>query len=465
VSGTTTSLLLVLSALLHALWNTILKRDGDPRASAIGVLALGALGATLAVPLASGPAFRDWASVGWGIGAGICEGGYFIALALALERAPLGVSYTVSRGSAMILVWAVSALALTHPVRAAEISSAALILAGVALTQPAVAAEQSRRRTQGIRWAYLCGGFIAGYHFLYARAMREATQAAALFSRLLRRLVSDLSLRLAHQPATLRDQPAEHVGGLCPVLCLGHRRAGPLPPVGRRGSRPGRRRLARHGGSVNISELVTLGDLDRQIASADPRTWLVLDIDQTILRAPGWHGSEPWYYRRIEHYRKQGLAPDEAVLRANAEWEAAHATIAAVPMERETAAWIARWQRLAPKLLAATARRPEMETRTRQQLAAIGIDLSHSAPPPPSAPLGEPIAYRAGILYLGPLLEKGPAFRALIERVDRRPTAVWFVDDRAEHVHSMGRQLAALGIAYRGYRYQAADRLTFADSP
>jgi drug/metabolite transporter (DMT)-like permease len=182
VSGTTTSLLLVLSALLHALWNTILKRDGDPRASAIGVLALGALGATLAVPLASGPAFRDWASVGWGIGAGICEGGYFIALALALERAPLGVSYTVSRGSAMILVWAVSALALTHPVRAAEISSAALILAGVALTQPAVAAEQSRRRTQGIRWAYLCGGFIAGYHFLYARAMREATQAAALFS-------------------------------------------------------------------------------------------------------------------------------------------------------------------------------------------------------------------------------------------------------------------------------------------
>jgi drug/metabolite transporter (DMT)-like permease len=182
VPALSASALLVFSAFLHALWNAILKRDHEPRVNVIGVLLLAALGATIALPFLNGPAFPHFFGFSAGIAAGLCEGGYFATLALSLERAPLGITYTLSRGTALILVWLGCALTDAASLTLPHLAGAGLILAGLVLTQPAATAERGTLRSRGVLWAYVCGLFIASYHFFYRHAMRDGAQPIALFS-------------------------------------------------------------------------------------------------------------------------------------------------------------------------------------------------------------------------------------------------------------------------------------------
>ena len=85
------------SAFLHAAWNAILKREGEPEVAATGVFSVCAVGALIAM-LVDGRGFPDTVSFLWSAASGVFEAGYIISLARALSRAPLGVVYTVSRG-------------------------------------------------------------------------------------------------------------------------------------------------------------------------------------------------------------------------------------------------------------------------------------------------------------------------------------------------------------------------------
>ncbi len=108
-----------------------------------------------------------------------------------------------------------------------------------------------------------------------------------------------------------------------------------------------------------------------------------------------------------------------------------------------------------------TARRPEIAARTEEQLHAVGIDYSRSAPLPQNLDLDSQVGYRNGILYLGPLLSKGEVFRRFMEKTKTLPQRVLFVDDRDEHVTSMRQSLATTPIRFQGFRYALADQLRY----
>ena len=176
-----TTLLVLASAALHALWNALLKRERDKDAAVVAVLAvaatLAALAATVEGAAAARVPFGDRAALGWSAAAGLFEAGYFITLAMALERAPLGLAYTVSRGAAILAVWPVSAFWLGEPVSASALAGSAVLLAGLL-----VAGLQRGAGRAGVALACLCAGFIAGYHLCYKRAMAGEPSAPAVFA-------------------------------------------------------------------------------------------------------------------------------------------------------------------------------------------------------------------------------------------------------------------------------------------
>jgi drug/metabolite transporter (DMT)-like permease len=115
----------------------------------------------------------------WALAAGVFEGGYFIALAMALMRAPLGFAYTVARGGAIALVWPMSVLFLGEALTPFSIAGVLVLWGG--LLSVGLGGE-ARATPSGLRWSMLCALGIAGYHLCYKEALAQHALPPALFA-------------------------------------------------------------------------------------------------------------------------------------------------------------------------------------------------------------------------------------------------------------------------------------------
>ena len=170
---------LLASALLHASWNALVKREREPQGAVLGVLAA-ALALSVPVALAfPGAGFPGRAALLWGLGAGAFEAIYFVTLGEALARATYGAVYAIARGGALVLVWPVAAAVLREPFTARSAAGAALVGVGVVLV---AAAGRERASRGGIAFAVACAASIAGYHVCYDLALAAGAAPAPLFA-------------------------------------------------------------------------------------------------------------------------------------------------------------------------------------------------------------------------------------------------------------------------------------------
>lgn len=203
-------LLVVASALAHASWNAILKRCRDPENAIASMMSVAAVcgvifAAILRMPMPSAT------SLGWCLTAGVLEVGYFVTLARALSRAPLGSVYTVVRGGALLMVWPLSVLLLGEPLSITRMGGTLLVVLGLAATgaserMPARApaqpdppssddvarpddaeaggdsAEPNATLRSGIAVAALCAVFVGGYHLAYKLALENGGRPEAVVS-------------------------------------------------------------------------------------------------------------------------------------------------------------------------------------------------------------------------------------------------------------------------------------------
>lgn len=192
--------LVLASAVLHAAWNAILKRQRDPHLAIIPVSAIGALVGAAAAVAAPGVAFPSTRALLFSALAGVFEGAYFLSLGRALARAPLSVVYTASRGGALVLVWPLSIAMFAEPLRARSVAGAALVALGLAATsgdrRPGAA---STTRTAGLAWALGTAIAIAGYHVSYKIALGAGAAPAAT-------LAVSMALGVALNLAVLDDE-------------------------------------------------------------------------------------------------------------------------------------------------------------------------------------------------------------------------------------------------------------------
>jgi len=166
--------LVLTSALLHAAWNALLKRERDPRLAVIPVCGVAALLGTAIALATPGIAFPARAAWTWSLLAGFFEGAYFLTLGRALSLSPLGIVYTVSRGGALLVVWPLSIALLSEEVRTTGIAGTLLVALGLAVT-----AGDVRASGRGVVWACACAAAIAGYHLSYKYALAAGAMPAA----------------------------------------------------------------------------------------------------------------------------------------------------------------------------------------------------------------------------------------------------------------------------------------------
>lgn len=212
-------LLVIGSALAHAAWNAILKRCKNPEHAVVSMMSVAAAcGVFFAMVLrVPAPSPR---SLAWILAAGILEAGYFVTLARALSRAPLGSVYTVVRGGALVVVWPVSIVLLGEPVSLIRALGTLLVALGLGATgagerKPAV--SPAREGRSGIAVAAVCALFVGGYHLAYKLALStggrpETVVSISLSTASILNLVA-LGSRRKHSFAALREEPVRIVIG------------------------------------------------------------------------------------------------------------------------------------------------------------------------------------------------------------------------------------------------------------
>lgn len=169
------------SAFLHASWNAILKREGEPEVAATGVFSVCALLA-FAAALVEGGGFPDTTSFIWSAASGVFEAGYILSLARALSRAPLGVVYTVSRGGSLVGVWPISIAFLGERATVPALVGAGLVLLGLIGTGFGQDRSTGKADPGGIFWAAVSAANIAGYHIGYKEALSHGGAPTAIFA-------------------------------------------------------------------------------------------------------------------------------------------------------------------------------------------------------------------------------------------------------------------------------------------
>ncbi|MBX3211101.1 MAG: EamA family transporter [Labilithrix sp.] len=229
-------LLVLASAIAHATWNAILKRCHDPERAVVGMMFLAAVCGVLCTVVLGTPA-PSLTSLAWCVASGVLEACYFVTLARALSRAPLGTVYTVVRGGALVVVWPISVLVLGEQVTAARALGTLLVVLGLVATgaaphrpAPAAAAVASGasgsdgagRGTplrSGLAVATLCALFVGGYHLAYKLALETGGEPPAVVAIALSTAsvlnIAALGARRKAAFETARSQPGRIVvGGL-----------------------------------------------------------------------------------------------------------------------------------------------------------------------------------------------------------------------------------------------------------
>ncbi len=100
--------LVLLAALLHALWNAIVKSGGDGLMMLAGVIGVTMLAGALAIPVVPAPNPQSWVFIGLSV---LVHAGYYFALVQAYRVGDLSHVYPVSRGMAPLWVLFFAALA------------------------------------------------------------------------------------------------------------------------------------------------------------------------------------------------------------------------------------------------------------------------------------------------------------------------------------------------------------------
>ncbi|WP_254054499.1 DMT family transporter [Roseovarius sp. EL26] len=171
--STTVFLAVLLAACLHAIWNSLVKGSDDKHATMLAVVLGHVPVAMLALPLAPSVSM---AALPWIMGGVALHLGYQLFLIAGYRAGDLTLVYPIARGSAPLIVTAVSIGILGVSFTTMELSGVFLIVLGlVSLTL--VRRADKTRNFRAVVMALCTGAFIAAYSLVDGIGARVATSA------------------------------------------------------------------------------------------------------------------------------------------------------------------------------------------------------------------------------------------------------------------------------------------------
>lgn len=170
--------LVLLAALLHAIWNYHLKRAASDRTFWLLAYAISACVSLPAIWCFAPESLSQITAKGWlliALSAPI-HVGYALMLQAGYRHADYSVVYPTARGTGPLITVMAAVLVLGNAPSPAGWAGIACIIAGIVLItmKPEDGAEKKRIRA-GLLWGMATGCFIAGYSFCDAWAMQQET--------------------------------------------------------------------------------------------------------------------------------------------------------------------------------------------------------------------------------------------------------------------------------------------------
>ncbi len=202
------------------------------------------------------------------------------------------------------------------------------------------------------------------------------------------------------------------------------------------------------------SEIVETAHFSELAQVATDETLVICDIDDTLFIPTQTLGSDVWFYYRLQQYTAQGWTPENALEKALAEWESVRHVTNVKLVEHGTEKVVKSIQEKGITVIGLTTQGLALATRTKQQLASLGIDLLTTAPSREDYYfLNEyhGVLYRHGILFTSGT-PKGPALLMLLNHIGYRPKKVIFINDKESHLLDVAQSLEKEGIPFLGMR-------------
>jgi drug/metabolite transporter (DMT)-like permease len=162
--------LVLLAALLHAVWNALIKASDDSWLTTLMVFASGSVVCALGLPFVDVPARESWPYLA--LGAAL-HNIYVTFLVLSYRFGDLSHVYPIARGAGPLLVVALSARVLDEPISSGEMAGTVLVCIGVLslVLDRTLATPQGRRAAL---FALGTGVWIAGYTMVDGTGVRLA---------------------------------------------------------------------------------------------------------------------------------------------------------------------------------------------------------------------------------------------------------------------------------------------------
>lgn len=182
---------------------------------------------------------------------------------------------------------------------------------------------------------------------------------------------------------------------------------------------------------VASAQIVEISQMNDILPSIDSETWVVFDLDNTVMEPAQTLGTDQWY-----DYMVKKLGSDEPAL---AVWSRVQDRTQMIPVEPTTPDLIKNLQQEHIRVFALTARPKDSIPTTITQLKSIGVEFER-------------------VVAVGPGANKGEVLSLEIQKASVMPAKVVFVDDKAKHVRNVDVALSKLPeIEHLEFRYGAAD--------
>ncbi len=162
------------AALLHALWNAMVKNGGDKlTAMVLVVVSNGLMGLVVAMlyPL---PGAHIWP---WILASGLIRTAYYLALGYAYEHGDLSRVYPIARGAAPLFVLGAGAFVLSDQLSNAQVGGILLLGLGILLMAQGVFANGESRRL--LPFAIVSAMATAAYSITDGTGARLSGEAVA----------------------------------------------------------------------------------------------------------------------------------------------------------------------------------------------------------------------------------------------------------------------------------------------
>ena len=169
--------IVMLAALLHAIWNAMVKGGADKAASMTAVIVGQGLFGLVLLPFAGVPAPEVWP---WLLAGVVLHLGYNVFLIQAYRIGDLTQVYPIARGASPLLVVIGTALFFHQTFSTFELASILIISVGIASTSLARKADGLFQGKAALL-ALITGGFIAGYSIIDGHGARLAGSALGFY--------------------------------------------------------------------------------------------------------------------------------------------------------------------------------------------------------------------------------------------------------------------------------------------